>query len=450
MNYPQKGNPLDNTLDKALLRLYALGWRAAIPGLKRNGRLAEGFAQRTQADAPKEPVDIWIQAASAGEAYLATSLVAALRPALPLRVHVTSNTRQGMDIIAGAQAELGVSYPALGLTCSYFPFDHPKIMQRAVSILQPKVMVLLETEIWPGLLLALKRQGTRILMVNARMTAKSFTHYSLRPTLFSALAPDKIWAISHADSRRFGRLFGQGRVSRMQNMKFDRVETGKDHRGLANPLGELLPADGEILVLGSIRTAEEAAVGNLIGKILTHRPGAVIALFPRHLARLEHWQHFLAKNRIPWIPRSAAKGTATAGTVLLWDTFGELVWAYARARAAFVGGSLAPMGGQNFLEPLACGVRPVIGPHWDNFAWVGRDIIATGLVRQVAHWQAAAERLVADLTRPARPDWVRARCQTYINRKKGGTAFAAAAIRACLMASHERNPNRPRHHSGPL
>jgi 3-deoxy-D-manno-octulosonic-acid transferase len=133
--------------------------------------------------------------------------------------------------------------------------------------------------------------------------------------------------------------------------------------------------------------------------------------------------------------RSAAKPTIAGGTVVLWDTFGELSLAYQSAAAAFVGGSLAPLGGQNFLEPLVCGIRPVIGPSWENFTWVGPEIIRPGLVRIAADWQAAADLLVQDLQSPLARETVQKTALAYIRERQGGTALVCRAINEMLPGS---------------
>jgi 3-deoxy-D-manno-octulosonic-acid transferase len=132
------------------------------------------------------------------------------------------------------------------------------------------------------------------------------------------------------------------------------------------------------------------------------------------------------------------------GSVILWDTFGELGAAYRLCRAAFVGGSLAPLGGQNFLEALNGGVRPVIGPHWANFAWVGRGLLADGLVREVPGWRAAADVLASDLREPIPRRQIREHAATYVRARQGATARVAKLV--CDLLFPE---NAPDHHSQP-
>jgi 3-deoxy-D-manno-octulosonic-acid transferase len=130
--------------------------------------------------------------------------------------------------------------------------------------------------------------------------------------------------------------------------------------------------------------------------------------------------------------------------VILWDTFGELPLAYELSRAAFVGGSLAPLGGQNFLEALACGGVPVIGPSWENFSWVGQEIVEQGLVRNASNWKEVADILVETIERSPSHESVREASLRYIKGHRGGTEKACQAIVEFLHqvhpTNHRRNP----------
>jgi len=138
---------------------------------------------------------------------------------------------------------------------------------------------------------------------------------------------------------------------------------------------------------------------------------------------------------IRWSLRSKTENQVAAGTVILWDTFGELLQAYKICRSAFIGGSLAPLGGQNFLEALVSGVLPIIGPWWENFAWVGQEIIDCGLLRVAGNWQEVAGLLLKDMdSSPFRQDVIEAALE-FIEKHRGGTAKACCHIVACLESN---------------
>ncbi len=424
----RRGQP--SIFQTALMLLYELGWRMALPVLRGTPRLSTGLSERT-ARRPPPPADLWIHAASAGECRLAAMLLAALHSDRPMTALVTTNTPQGREILSGSIRGDRVNGAAIPAETRYLPFDRPTLMRTAVRSVDPRVMVLLESELWPGLLFALRRRGVRILVVNGRMTARGHRRYRRWRAPWRALRPDRILAVSGADADRFGDIFGPEGVSVMPNMKFDAVDPETAPDG-PNPLSGIVPADRPFVVLGSVRAQEEGQVEQIIAHLRRRHPEAVIGLFPRHMHRLDRWRAHLHREGIPWSMRSRLRGDSPCATVLLWDTFGELPWAYRLAQAAFVGGSLAPLGGQNFLEALVHGVVPVIGPHWENFKWVGGEIRTAGLLRVERNWISVARRLLADLAAPADRHRVRARAAAYIQRRRGGTRIAREAVRGSL------------------
>jgi len=378
---------------RMMLGLYGLAWRAALPGLRRNKRLREGWEQRVLSAGLPARADLWIQAASGGEAYLAWELLDRLAECAPtqgaarLTVFVSTFTSQGLGILGQAREALAAR---LDLVPAYMPFDLPGRMEQALKAIAPRAVVLLETELWPGLLAACRKTGVPALVLNARMTPKSLNGYMRLPGFWRAFSPERVLAVSDDDARRFKALFPLSRVGVMQNIKFDRLSFSP-----AAPKAEiaaLLQEGAPFIVLGSVRKQEEDQVLAIARGLLERHPGAVIGLFPRHMERVKAWCEALGQANIPFARRSAGQ-TARPGSVLVWDAFGELGSAFGLARACFLGGSLADLGGQNFLEPLAHGVVPVIGPSWSNFAWVGEEIFATGLVRQERDAQSVLDAL---------------------------------------------------------
>ena len=421
-----------NLIHKTAFAFYNLSWGVVLPWLRLNHRLAEGYHQRALKDKLPGVADLWIQAASVGESFLALEILKTLQVEQPIQILLTSNTRQGIDILNQALPELIRGQNQIQTAVRYFPFDKPSIMAAAIAAIRPKLMVLLETEIWPGLLLALKTQSCKILIVNGRITAKSLQRYHLWPSLWQRLRPDEVLAISQADAQRFSRLFGKAGIEVMSNIKFDRlaatISCGSDKNGLK----AIVPVDNPFIVLASVRQEEEILVKNIIQDVLRTHPETVVGLFPRHMHRLPSWQKLLRQAGIGYTLRSKAEGRIPAGNVILWDIFGELLPAYRLAESAFVGGSLAPLGGQNFLEALVSGVIPIIGPWWDNFAWVGREIIDSGLLKVAEDWKHVADLLLEDLASPPSRKVVIDAARQFIEARRGGTEEACRRIVAGL------------------
>ena len=407
-------------LSRLFLGAYSGLWRAAQPLLRRHKRLRDDFARRLVPDdwlaaglpgpaaavpdmpgpdAP--PLRVWVQAASGGEAWLVHCLVPALagtlavHPALasrPLDLLCTTWTRQGLDILEKLPAP-----PAVSILSRHFPLDRPDMMRRAMAMARPDAVVLLETELWPGLLAAARENRVPVLALNARMTEKSFRAYGKLAFFWREHAPERVLAISAEDADRFARLFGHPeRVDVMPNIKFDRLLENSIHPARGDSPASFRREAGIgdtalLAVLASVREEEEhlllPVARALYGLSIHGRPVAV-AVAPRHMHRVAAWKTGLRAAGVPFRLRSMKDGQGSgkdastslpAPPVYLWDTFGELPSLYAIADAAYVGGSLVPLGGQNFLEAAAQGVIPLVGPHIDNFLWAGKELFAEGL-----------------------------------------------------------------------
>ena len=426
-------------------------WKLAKPLAARNHRLAQGLDQRTlQTTLPK--ADLWIQAASVGESKLALQLLDELKSELkksrkaPTTILITTNTSQGYDLL---QKELKIHNSKdskVTATAAYFPFDDPAIMEKAVQAVSPKGAVLLETEIWPGFILALKEAGVPITVINGRMRTSSLTAYLTASKIFRPLAPDQVLAISARDAGRYRTLFPTAQVEEIPNIKFDAIGTAKPLARKDNPLGHLIAPRKQFVVLGSVRKEEEKDVVEIIADIKTACPKAIIGIFPRHMHRVEALQQKLNTAGIDTMLRSETPLPMPKeqdgqeledcfvedGSVLIWDTIGELMQGYALANAAFVGGSLAPLGGQNFLEPAGTGSVAVTGSSWSNFYWIENDFFETECAFKVQNSKEVSEKLI-ELTRktPAKAT-IRKAFQEYVKTRKGGTETATQRIALML------------------
>lgn len=406
-------------------------WKMFIPRLRFNKHLADGYEQRIlKKKLPK--AELWIQAASVGESYLAVELIKNLKPEFPTKILVTTNTKQGLEILERSIIDILKERRGINVSVAYFPFDKPSIMKKAANQVRPKIMVLLESEIWPGLFYTLKKYACTTIIINGRITEKSLKRYLVWPSLWRALRPDKIFAISDDDAGRFAKLFGPKNLTVMPNIKFDRLGYTESFSQKAAPLEKIIAPDTYLIILGSVGHKEEAKVEKIILDIRRRRPNTVIGLFPRHLQRIKHWKHTLSRLSIPFILRSNAKTLVPSGAIILWDMFGELNFAYRHSNAAFVGGSLAPLGGQNFLEALTAGVIPVIGPYWDNFYWIGNEIVNQGLVRIALNWKQVADILIENTKKPPSHEDVINKALKYLKNRQGGTAHACSIITEIL------------------
>ena len=398
---------------------YSALWTAALPFLGRKGRLAEGREQRVLKH-PLPKAAIWIQAASTGEAYLAWELLKNLAGKTTEPVLVTTITPQGMEILERAKNALDGE---LTLHTAYLPFDKPSLMQKAMAQVSPKVVALLETELWPGLLEAARGVGVPVVTINGRMKAESMAGYMLAPWFWREAGPTEVLAISREDAMRFELLMGAGTATVMHNIKFDRISTHSARS--KNPLTPLFAPKSTLLVMASIRRQEETDICRAVATIHDKRPKTTLAIFPKHLKSIPSLQEQLSAYGLRDRLASELKEPAEKGSVIIWDRMGELVAAYRLAAAAFVGGSLYRLGGQNFLEATAAGVVPIIGPHWKNFAWVGRDYLSKGLAQEIESPDELASTLLHALAHPAPKTETRTKLEEYVSSRRGGALQAA-------------------------
>ncbi|MEF2678755.1 MAG: glycosyltransferase N-terminal domain-containing protein, partial [Bilophila wadsworthia] len=284
---------------------YGLAWLAARPVLCRHKRLQEGFPQRLVPDGwPGSALgmetgdgsasshtrsDIWLQAASGGEAYLVWELLAHLAVLCekqgtpePLRVLATTWTRQGLDILQDMSGKLHEKHPWLSVRSTFFPLDAPKLMEKALDQVRPRVVGLLETELWPGLMLACEKRHVPMLILNGRMTDKSLRGYlkleAAIPGFWESIAPKHVCAISKADAGRFARIFGGDRVEAVPNIKFDRA-TATAIPAVSDPLLKLLPPElhaRQTVLLASVREQEEPALLSVIQTLHAHDAPTIV------------------------------------------------------------------------------------------------------------------------------------------------------------------------------
>lgn len=404
--------------------------------------MRDGFALRLVPEEWKPPfsVDLWIQAASGGESFLVRQLLAELsvllaekEPERRVRILCTSCTRQGLDVLEKARQDGETAWTNLDIAVRVFPLDEPGIMRRARDFASPKAVVLLETELWPGLMAACAEGDIPLVTVNGRMTEKSWSGYRLFTPLWRKIAPVRILAMAEADATRFAALFGQDRVSVMPNMKFDGVPLSAPEADPASPAMAMLPEGLPVVLLASVREEEEPLLLPVLASLREHAPDAAVIVAPRHMERVPAWREILEKTFGPGKSRtysslSESGGFVLPGQAVLWDVFGQLQSLYARAESVFVGGSLAKLGGQNFLEAAGQGRVPILGPHWKNFAWVGEEFFAAGLGVRIASAEELGPALVRSLRTAPDPKTVRRYVAAFIAPRRGGTRMAAEAV----------------------
>jgi len=376
----------------ALLRLWWKGRRQP----EYRARIAERFGRVTPAP---DGVAVWVHAVSVGETLAAAPLIERLIERHGQgRLWLTTTTPTGS---ARASAAFGAR-----VRHSYAPYDLPHAVARFLDRVRPRLIVVMETELWPNLFRAASARGIPLVVANARLSPRSLRGYARLRTFFAGVLADCAWvaAQSEADAQRF-RSLGAARVSAIGNLKFDlqvppaQVAAGHQWR---TQLGSGRP----VWIAASTHEGEEQAALAAHRKIVEQRPDALLILVPRHPQRFEAVAQLvrnagfdLVRRSAPSFPRCAS-GTPSA--VLLGDSMGEMYAYLAAADVAFVGGSLVPVGGHNVLEPAALSLPVLFGPHMHNFQAARELLLASGAAVEVADGTALAHETLALFGDPAR------------------------------------------------
>jgi len=343
---------------------------------------------------------IWVHAVSVGELFVAMRMMHEWREREPgVRFALTTTTSTAYAI---AQREIKAPDVVL-----YFPVDFPPVMRRTFEVIEPRAIVLVEVELWPNMIRIARERGIPVLLVNGRMSDRSFKGYRKLKMFTRLLLPefDMIGAQSEEDRRRFIALGAvPDRVINFGSAKYDVAMATPPAEG-AKAL-EVMRAAGiteEHLVLlgGSTWDGEEEAMVDLYRGLKTRCRNLVLMIAPRHVERVPEILEVIKPKVGKLVRRSLIKekpaiAPASPPDVLLIDTTGELKHFYANADVIFVGKSLTQHGGQNIIEPALYGKPVVVGPNMENFTAIMEDFLQENAVIQVKDLQGL-RRAVDDL-----------------------------------------------------
>jgi 3-deoxy-D-manno-octulosonic-acid transferase len=387
---------------------------------ERLGGLPEGARARLAG----RPV-LWVHAASAGEVAAVSEILRRLRerPDAPA-VLLSTTTRAGRD----AAQRLGCVAAAV-----LAPIDCWPAVRRFLRRAQPYALVLVETELWPNMIELAARAGLKIGLVNGRISERSYPRYRLIAPLLRPFLRriDRVAARTEADGRRFSALgVPPDRVLVAGNMKYDRLASG-DERGRAE-LARLGWQGSEILVAASTHPVEEEILLEAFAGLRCRFPGLKLVLAPRHVERAGEVAATLQKTGLPFC-RLGGEAPAEA-CVLLVDAMGWLPSFFVRARAAFVGGTLVPVGGHNVLEPAVAGIPVVFGPHVEHTREAARALLACGGGFQVADAAGLAGTMERLLAEPARAAEAGRKAQALVRSLQGATAKALEHLEPVIGA----------------
>lgn len=396
-----------------------------------SGRYRDGLMQRLGAvpRAVRELAGsrrtIWVHAVSVGEVTAAAPLLELLSRAHPdSAVALTTTTRTGHALAQErfrGNASVGVLYS---------PLDFAWSVRRYLKFLQPAVLVLMESELWPRMLTEADRARVPVIVVNGRISDRSLPRYRALRRLWRPFLRKltMVLAQSEQDRERFIAIgVPPDRVRTGGNLKFD-VRPPAEME-IVRLLRENLPHDAAVLVAGSTLEGEEELLLAAYRQLAADVPNLCLILAPRHPQRFDRVAQWIANDGLSLMRRSvwaSRPEPISAGAVFLLDSIGELSSVYALATVAFLGGSLVPAGGHNPLEPAQFSVPIVMGPSIENFRGIVAELLAQDAMR-VTPPEKLADTLHALLIDP-QAKGMGLRAQTVFAANAGAAQRAAAAI----------------------
>ncbi len=357
-------------------------------------------------------LSIWIHAVSVGEVIAARPLLPLLRESFPDNpIFISVTTLTGRQI---AERQLR---DADGIF--YCPFDWGFVVRRVVARIQPRLLLLVDTEIWPHLIRACRRAGGTTMLINGRISDRSYPRYRwIRPFLRRFLRYVDCFCMQ--SSRYAERIVDLGadpaRVHVIGSLKFDAVVPG---RGKVSEAAGLIPTDRPVLVVGSSLAPEEDIVLEVFEALRAAHPDLFLVLAPRHPDRFEEVAELASLRGLKGVKRTTLSQPPVGYDVMVLDTIGELASIYSRADIVFVGGSLAPWGGHNLVEPAVVGRPIVFGPNMSNFREMARMFLEAEAAIQVRGREALKDTLEQLLNDPTLRSSLGKKAQQLVDANRG-------------------------------
>lgn len=375
--------------------LQRLGLQDSQSGLSRRPDLPDRPNKPDRLDRPPQPV-IWIHAVSLGEVVAVTPLVHELHRRHPAyRLVVSTVTETGREAVERRLA--GVADHC------YAPLDFPWVVSRFIERLQPCLYLFVETELWPNLLWHLRRRGVPTVLVNGRLSSRSFARQQWAPvrSFYRTMLQTLSLCLMQSD-RDVDRIVALGaeasRVRRTGNIKFDQpIPVVVESRTTRAHLG--LQDTEQLFVAGSTHPGEEEMLVECYRALVARCPSVVLLLAPRHIERAESVEAMIQARGLA-VQRRSTIGQAGAlrsvgPRVVVLDSRGELAAIYKEAVVAFVGGTLVPIGGHNLLEPAQWSKPLLFGPYTDHCAEIADLLIQAGGGRRIFRAEDLTQQVMA-------------------------------------------------------
>ena len=384
-------------------------------------RIGERFGLGTHAGSARGC--LWVHAASVGEVQAAAPIVRALQSRYPGEtILVTTTTPTG--------ARRTVELFGDAVVHRYLPFDLPWAMARHLDRVQPRVAIIMETEIWPNLMALCRAREVPVVLANARLSERSASRYRKFHRLYAPTFQG-VAAVAAQSGKDADRLASIGAppecIHVTGNTKFD-VPIPTDLHEKAATLRRTWGATRGVWIAASTHRGEEAKVLAAFEEVRARLPESLLILAPRHPERFPEAEALARRHGFTSVLRSQRPLDCSNAEVYIGDTMGELLLLYAAADVAFVGGSLVEVGGHNMLEPAALGVPVLLGPHQFNFAEISRQLIEAGGAESIANAAHLARSVIRHLQNEDLRSNTGERGRIFVKRGRGAWERVIATI----------------------
>ncbi|WP_016854163.1 lipid IV(A) 3-deoxy-D-manno-octulosonic acid transferase [Halomonas smyrnensis] len=405
-------------------------WRESLPGRSRVERLGRIAAS------PEGAHSLWLHCASVGEVQAARPLIEALARRHPdRRLVITTMTATGAERAHAVAERLQYEADVAEVSHHFVPLDFPGAARRFLDRLRPDLAIFFETELWPNLLAGCERRGIPVAVVNGRLSPRAFRGYRRLGRLMAEALSHVSWlgAKSEADAERFRALgMAAGKTEVTGSLKFDLARDDKAF-GVSERLRTEI-GKRPVWVAGSTHEGEDEALLEAHARLRERCPEALLILVPRHPRRFEAAAELCRHAGMPLARRSRNEAVTGETAVYLGDTMGELSALYGAGDAAFVGGSLVPIGGHNLLEPAAMGVPVLTGPELANFTDVAEALRERQALVEVSDATTLADALARLLGDAAERERLAAAGRAVVEANRGALARTLEGLDRFLQA----------------
>jgi 3-deoxy-D-manno-octulosonic-acid transferase len=416
-----------------LYRLYSLLYTLLLPAFMirlfwrsiRSAGYRKHFKQRFGFICSTPGASIWLHAVSVGETMAARTLVPWLMQQYPNDTIIITNTTPTGAAVVRQQWSNQVQQ-------AFLPFDLKSFLRRFVKRCQPRLCIIMETEIWPNLSLVCRQHHIPLILANARLSERSKNNYQKIQTMTSAMLEcfSLVATQTSADAKRFLALgLLESKMAVTGNVKFDCAQARVNQASSQHLTMQWQASGRPIWIAASTHEGEEAIIIEAFKQVLSQYSNVLLVLVPRHPERACEVVTLCQEADLKSVLRSEQSALDASNQVLIGDTLGELAQFFAASDIAFIGGSLVDVGGHNMLEPALSAVPVLTGPHVHNFSQVSQLLLEAGAAFKVKNVNELAARVCQLLDdEPLRKKMGQAACAVVMsNRGASDKLFSCIA-----------------------